>query len=90
MGFIRDGLGGGGGGGGLHVEQYYIYYWLLWVGDVLMVIIGFGNMWEKQGCRGGKLVFSEMVIEYRDQQGELVVIVWGVGVCIEKVVEQEG
>ena len=38
--------------------------------------------------RGGKLLFSENVTEYRDQNGELVVTARGVGVRTEKVVEQ--
>ena len=48
-----------------------------------------GNTWEKQGRRGGKLVFSESVTEYRDQNGELVVTARGVGVRTETVVQQE-
>jgi len=44
--------------------------------------------WEKEGRRAGKLVFSETVVEYRDQNGELVVTARGVGVRTEKPVEQ--
>ena len=36
----------------------------------------------------GKLVFSESVTEYRDQNGELVVTARGVGVRTERPVEQ--
>ena len=43
--------------------------------------------WEKQGKRAGKLVFSETITEYRDEQGELIVTARGVGVRTEKVVE---
>ena len=49
-----------------------------------------GKTWEKEGKRGGKLVFSESVTEYRDQNGELVVTARGVGVRTEKVVETGG
>ena len=34
----------------------------------------------------GKLLFSEMITEYRDEAGELVVTAAGVGVRTEKVV----
>src|SRR2546423_1211284 len=57
-------------------------------GDVLTGTELPGKTWEKEGRRGGKLLFSENVIEYRDQNGELVVTARGVGVRTEKVVEQ--
>ena len=47
-----------------------------------------GKTWEKEGKRSGKLVFSESVTEYRDQNGELVVTARGVGVRTERPVEQ--
>ena len=47
-----------------------------------------GRSWEKQGRRGGKLLFNETVTEYRDQHGELVVTARGVGVRTERVIEQ--
>jgi len=47
-----------------------------------------GETWEKQGRRGGKLVFNELITEYRDEAGELVVTARTVGVRTEKVVEQ--
>lgn len=89
-GLAREGSGGGGGGGGggLHAEQHYMYHRPLRAGDVLTATTVPGTTWEKQGRRGGKLVFSETVIEYRDQQGELVVTARGVGVRTEKVVEE--
>ena len=83
-----SGFGGGGGGGGLHAEQHYTYHRPLRAGDVLTGTTVPGSTWEKQGRRGGKLVFSETVIEYRDAHGELVVTARGVGVRTEKVVEQ--
>ena len=48
-----------------------------------------GERWEKEGKRAGKLVFSETITEYRDEQGELVVTARGVGVRTEKVVGAE-
>jgi hypothetical protein len=86
---VKRGSGGGGGGGGLHAEQHYVYHRPLRAGDVLTAKVSEGEGWEKQGRRGGKLIFSEMITEYRDQNGELVVTARGVGVRTEKVVEQE-
>jgi hypothetical protein len=83
------GAGGGGGGGGLHAEQHFEYHRPLRAGDVLTGTMSPGNTWEKQGRRGGKLIFSESVTEYRDQNGELVVTARGVGVRTETVVQQE-
>ncbi len=76
--------GGGGGGGGLHAEQHYVYHRQLKVGDVLTAEVKPGKSWEKEGRRGGKLMFSETVTEYRDQSGELVVTATGVGVRTER------
>jgi hypothetical protein len=78
--------GGGGGGTGLHAEQHYEYARPLRVGDVLTATVLPGKTWEKEGRRAGKLVFSETVIEYRDQNGELVVTARGVGVRTQKPV----
>lgn len=80
--------GGGGGGGGLHAEQRYEYHRHPRVGDVLTATSKPGNTWEKEGRRSGKLVFSESVTEYRDQNGELVVTATSVGVRTERPVDQ--
>ena len=79
--------GGGGGGGGLHAEQHYEYHRPLRAGDVLTATTTPGTTWEKEGRRAGKLVFSESVTEYRDQDGELVVTARGIGVRTERPVE---
>lgn len=85
--------GGGGGGGrsgggsGLHAEQHYEYHRPLRVGDVLTSTTRPGETWEKEGRRAGKLVFSESITEYRDQDGELVVTARSVGVRTERPVE---
>ncbi len=76
--------GGGGGGGGLHAEQHFEYHRTLKVGDVLTAEVKPGKSWEKEGRRGGKLMFSETVTEYRDQNGELVITATGVGVRTER------
>jgi acyl dehydratase len=80
------GSGGGGSGTGLHAEQHYEYHRPLRAGDVLTAETRDGKRWQKEGKRAGKLVFSEMITEYRDQQGDLVVTARTVGVRTEKVV----
>ena len=81
--------GGGGGGGGLHAEQHFEYHRQMRPGDVLSATSFPGKTWEKEGKRSGKLVFSESVTEYRDQNGELVITARGVGVRTERPVEQK-
>ena len=84
----EGGGGGGGGGGGLHAEQRFVYHRHIRPGDVLSATTRPGNTWERQGRRSGKLVFSESVTEYRDQNGELVITATGVGVRTERPVDQ--
>jgi acyl dehydratase len=88
-GVTRSGGGGGGGGGGLHAEQHFEYHRPLRAGDVLTATTTPGKTWEKEGRRSGKLVFSESVTEYRDQNGELVITARGVGVRTERPVDQK-
>ena len=78
----------GAAAGGLHAEQHFEYHRPLRAGDVLESQTKRGKTWEKEGRRGGKLIFSETITEYRDQQGELVVTARGVGVRTERVIEQ--
>src|SRR5437868_2727044 len=73
------GGGGGGGGGGLHAEQHFEYHRHLKPGDVLTAETKPGKTWERESKRAGKLMFSESVTEYRDQNGELVITARGVG-----------
>ena len=85
----EGGSAGGGGGGGLHAEQHFEYHRPLRAGDVLTATVKPGKTWEKEGRRSGKLVFSESVTEYRDQNGELVITARGVGVRTERPVDQK-
>jgi hypothetical protein len=78
------------GGSGLHAEQRYEYHGVIKAGDVLSVQTKPGKTWEKEGRRGGKLVFGESITEYRNQHGELVVTATSVGVRTERVPEQGG
>lgn len=80
--------GGGGGGGGLHAEQHFEYHRPLRTGEVLQAESKPGKTWEKEGRRAGKLIFSESVTEYRDQNGELVITARSVGVRTERPVDQ--
>ena len=84
----EGGGGGGGGGGGLHAEQHFEYHRHPKPGDVLTATQKPGKKWEKQGKRSGKLIFSETITEYRDQNGELVITARGVGVQTERPVDQ--
>ena len=83
-----QGEGGPSGGTGLHAEQSYEYHRPLMVGDVLTKSSRPGETWEKEGRRAGKLVFSEIISEYRDQKGELVITARMVGVRTERPVEE--
>jgi acyl dehydratase len=82
------GAGAGAGGGGLHAEQHFEYHRPLRPGDVLRAETKPGRRWEKQGRRGGKLLFGETVTEHRDQHGELVVTARSVGVRTERVPQE--
>lgn len=87
---VKPGQSGGGGNGGtLHAEQHYEYHRPLRAGDVLTATTRPGKTWEKEGRRSGKLIFSETIVEYRDQNGELVVTARGVGVRTERPVDQK-
>ena len=80
--------GGGGGGGGLHAEQHFEYHRHIRPGDVLRAVGKRGETWEREGRRAGKLVFSESITEYYDQNDELVITARSVGVRTERPVEQ--
>jgi len=74
--------------GRLHAEQHFEYHRPLVAGEVLTGTVKPGKTWTKEGRRGGTLQFSESIIEYRDQAGELVVTARGVGVRTGEVGEQ--
>jgi hypothetical protein len=78
---------GGGLSRGLHAEQHFEYFRHLKPGDVLKGTVKPGKTWEKEGKRGGKLVFREMITEYRDQKNELVIEARSVSVTTEKAPE---
>ena len=74
--------------GGLHAEQHFEYHRPLRAGDVLTVEVRQGETWEKESKRAGKLLFRERIVEYRDQNGELVVTARSIGVTTERPVDQ--
>ena len=80
--------GGGGNKGTLHAEQHFEYHRHPRVGDVLTASVLPGKTWEKEGRRAGKLIFSETITEYRNQDGELMVTARGVGVRTERPATQ--
>lgn len=72
------------GGGALHAEQIFEYHKPMRPGMVLTTTQRDGESWEKQSKRGGRLVFSETITEYREvDSGELVVTARMVGVKTE-------
>jgi acyl dehydratase len=81
---------GGGPGGGLHAEQHFTYHRHVRPGDVLTVTTTPGRTWEKSGRRGGRLVFAELIAEYRDAGGELVITARNVVVRPERPVDPAG
>jgi len=78
-----------GGGSGLHAEQHYEYHRHLKPGDVLHSVTRPGESWEREGRRAGKLIFSESITEYYDQNNELVITARSVGVRTERPVQQD-
>ena len=72
----------------LHAEQHFEYHRHPRAGDVLTATSLEGKRWEKEGKRSGKLIFTESITEYRNQDGELMVTATGVGVVTERPVDQ--
>ena len=73
----------------LHAEQQYVYHKPIRPGDNLTVSTRRGKSWEKEGRRGGTMAFAEVITEYRDQAGDLVVTATSVGVTTGKAVTQD-
>lgn len=69
---------------GLHAEQHFEYHRHMRPGDVLTVTERPGRTWEKTGKRGGRMCFEEVITEYRDQDGALVVTARRIGVRIDR------
>jgi acyl dehydratase len=69
--------------GMLHAEQHFVYHRPLLVGDVLSATEREGDTWTKQGRRGGELRFFELITDFHDEAGELVVTARVVGVSTQ-------
>jgi hypothetical protein len=67
------GVSSASGGSVLHAEQHFEYFAPVRVGDVLTVTCAEGRTWTKPSRRGGPLSFREIVKDYRNDRGELVV-----------------
>ncbi len=78
----------GSAGRGLHAEQHFEYHRHLRPATCCRPPTRAGDRWEREG-RSGKLLFSETITEYRDQDGELVITARGVGVVTERPVTEE-
>jgi hypothetical protein len=74
--------------GGLHAEQHFEFVRPIRPGDVLTVTEKEGDAWEKESKRAGKLKFQELLMEYRDPDGELVCTSRSVRVTTERPVDQ--
>ena len=74
------------GGTALHAEQHYEFHQPVVSGMTLTSSTHTGKEWTKAGRRGGNLHFSEMITEFRDVSGGLVVTVRSVGVRTEQIV----
>jgi hypothetical protein len=76
-------------GTSFHAETHFEYHGPLRPGDVLTVDSRPGNRWTKRGQRGGTLSFWETIVEYRNEDGELVVTERTVGVSTEQRIDGE-
>jgi N-terminal half of MaoC dehydratase len=72
----------------LHAEQSFEYHKVIRPGMVLSAMRHDGASWEKVGRRGGRMHFQEIITEYRDDSGELVVTARTLGVTPERAVER--
>jgi hypothetical protein len=53
-------------------EEYRFHGEFPRAGDVLTVSSRLGPTWQKDGSRGGTLKFASIVVEFRNESGELV------------------
>jgi len=77
------------GGTGLHAEQHFEYHMPIYSGDTLFWEDGEAKSWEREGKKGGKLIFTEYVTQFFNQNDELVVTARKVTVITEKVVKEK-
>jgi hypothetical protein len=70
----------------MHAEQHFEYHRPIRPGDRLVATSRPGKVWEKSG-RSGAMHFSELITEFRDDQGRLVVTSIQVEVVITPVAQ---
>lgn len=78
------------GGGVLHAEQRFEFHRAVRTGDTFSVRQREGKSWEKQGRKGGRLLFNEVITEYFDQDGLLVVTSTAVAVATQTIPGERG
>jgi hypothetical protein len=61
-----------GSGAGFHAEQTFTYHRHPRAGERLTATVRPGRKWERQGRRGGRLIFTETVTDFTDADGQLV------------------
>lgn len=88
----RDWPGGAnrpaGGGAGFHAEQSFTFHRHPRAGEQLTATVRPGRRWEKEGRRGGRLLFTETITDFTDPSGELVVSASFVSVGTERKPEE--
>jgi hypothetical protein len=77
-----------GGGAGFHAEQSFTFHRHPRAGEQLRATVRPGRRWEKQGRRGGRLLFTETITDFTDPAGELVVSASFVSVGTERKPEE--
>jgi hypothetical protein len=80
--------GGGQGPRILAAETHFEYHRHVVAGEVLTASRRAGGTWEKEGRRSGKITFTEGIMEFRDQNGELAITVRVVSARTERAVDQ--
>lgn len=58
----------------LHGQQEFEYFRPLKAGDRLTAIMRIADVYEKEGRRGGRMTFAVVETEFRDPEGDLVLI----------------
>jgi hypothetical protein len=61
------------GGAGFHAEQSFVYHRHPRAGETLTATVRPGRRWQKEGRRGGTLLFTETITDFTDDTGEPVV-----------------
>lgn len=72
----------------MHAEQHFEYHRPITPGDTLVATSRRGKVWEKSGRSGG-MHFSELITEFRDDRGRLVVTSIQVEVVVTPLVQSD-